>query len=178
MNAWTNEYEASRAQGIVLDFGFLRGCLGNKEGLLLEVCETLGNKKQSGSLLLHSITGFNWTRLQPAGTLFVLCMSAGQHGSAPTLPSHQNTAIWKRAKITFLSEKQCPLRHPNYFCSLSPFTMRGTSLERNRTNYGWFSAKLVGLVCCLGLLSDFSFSYGNSNQFQWRQPVYPRQIPV
>lgn len=161
MNAWTNEYEASRAQGIVLDFGFLRGCLGNKEGLLLEVCETLGNKKQSGSHLLHSITRLNWTRLQSAGMLLVCCVSAGQHRSIPTPSSHQNTAIWKAAKITFLSEKRCLLRHPDHFCSLSPFTMRSTSLESNRISYGWFSAKLVGSACYLGLLSGFSFSYGN-----------------
>lgn len=31
-NVCTKEYEASRAQGIVLDFVFLQGCLGNKEG--------------------------------------------------------------------------------------------------------------------------------------------------
>lgn len=170
MNACTNEYEASHAQGIVLDFGFLRGCLGNREGLLLEVCETLGNKKQSASQLLHSITWSNWTRLQPAGMPFV--------SRAAAFPSHQSTAIWKRAKITFLSEKRCLLRHPDLFCSLSPFTTRSTSLESNRTNYGWYSAKLVGSVCCSGLLSDFNFSYGNSKQLQWSQWGYLGQIPV
>lgn len=62
-NACTKEYEASCTQGIVLDFVFLRGCLGNEEGLPLEVCETLGNKKQNDSHLFHSITHSNQTLL-------------------------------------------------------------------------------------------------------------------
>lgn len=75
-NACTREYEAPCTQRIVLDFLFLQGCLGNEEGLPLEVCETLGNKKHHNSHLFHSITLLNLTLFQP-GTLSVCCVSGG-----------------------------------------------------------------------------------------------------
>lgn len=93
-NACTREYEAPRTQGIVLDFVFLRGCLGNEEGLPLEVCETLGNKKHHDSHLFHSITLLNLTPFQP-GMLSVCCVSGGAaqistDSSACPLPPHSD----------------------------------------------------------------------------------------
>lgn len=77
-NACTKEYEASRTQGIVLDFVFLQGCLGNEKGLPLEVCETLGNKKQNNSRLFHSITQLNQALFTTCwDVISVLCVGRG-----------------------------------------------------------------------------------------------------
>lgn len=97
-NACTKEYEASRTQGIVLDFVFLQGCLGNEKGLPLEVCETLGNKKQNNSRLFHSITQLNQALLQPAGTLLVCCVSGGAALIGMDSFAPPNTVILKTAK--------------------------------------------------------------------------------
>jgi len=108
-NVCTKEYEASFTQGIVLDFVFLRGCLGNEEGLPLEVCETLGNKKQNDSHLFHSITQLNQTLFQPAGTLLI-CSVLGEaalisiDSSTPPTPSKKHCDFEIAKKFLFYWE--------------------------------------------------------------------------
>lgn len=147
-NVCTKEYEVSRAQGIVLDFEFLRGCLGNKEGLSLEVCETLGNKKQNDSHLLHSITQLNQTPFQPAGMLLVCCESGGAaliSMDSPYLPPHPHpgsAVILRTAKPTFFQWEMMPIQTSyiltNAVALLPSITsFRISSLEGNGTDYGW-----------------------------------------
>lgn len=124
-NVCTKEYEVSRAQGIVLDFEFLRGCLGNKEGLSLEVCETLGNKKQNDSHLLHSITQLNQTPFQPAGMLLVCCESGGAALISMDSPPHSPPAVlwfWEQQNRHFFSGKWCLSRHPTSLQTLLPYS--------------------------------------------------------
>lgn len=99
-NACTREYEAPRTQRIVLDFLFLQGCLGNEEGLPLEVCETLGNKKHHNSHLFHSITPLNLTLFQPGTAVSVLCVRRGSANQRRLLclPLSPNTVILKITK--------------------------------------------------------------------------------
>lgn len=66
-DACTKEYEASHAQGIVLEFLFLQGCLGNQEALPLEVCETPGTKKQTTPASLIPLPGQPRLALDPLG---------------------------------------------------------------------------------------------------------------
>lgn len=123
-NACTREYEAPRTQGIVLDFVFLRGCLGNEEGLPLEVCETLGNKNHHDSHLFHSITLLNLTPFQP-GMLSVCCVSGGAaqistDSSACPLPPHSDFENSKKKNDIFHRKRmsiQTPLQ------ALLPFSL-------------------------------------------------------
>lgn len=139
-NVCTKEYEISRAQGIVLDFEFLRGCLGNKEGLSLEVRETLGNKKQNDSHLFHSITQLNETPFQPAGMLLVCC---GSGGAAVISMDSPPTVILKTAKKDIFHWEMMPIQ-PSYILTNSAALLpsipsfRISSLEGNGIDYGWF----------------------------------------
>lgn len=123
-NACTREYEAPRTQGIVLDFVFLRGCLGNEEGLPLEVCETLGNKKHHNSHLFHSITLLNLTLSQP-GMLSVCCVSGGAAQTSTdssASPFPPNTVIWKITKNDIFHWKIMSIQTP--LQALFPFSLQ------------------------------------------------------